>query len=132
MITLDDDGWWLPAAARARGLVVAGTGGGHVPGWLSDRLVELAGRIPVVLASRTGDGEVLTGTYGGFAGSETVLVQGGLIPAGTLDPFKARVLLGLLLSAGADHARIRSTFATARTLCRGLPATEQPTIDIGG
>jgi L-asparaginase len=131
-ITLDDDGWWLPAAARARGLVVAGTGGGHVPGWLSDRLVELAGRIPVVLASRTGDGEVLTGTYGGFAGSETVLVQGGLIPAGTLDPFKARVLLGLLLSAGADHARIRSTFATARTLCRGLPATEQPTIDIGG
>jgi L-asparaginase len=112
--------------------VVAGTGGGHVPGWLSDRLVVLAGRIPIVLASRTGDGEVLTRTYGGFGGSETVLVQGGLIPAGTLDPFKARVLLGLLLSAGADHDRIRSTFATARTLCRGLPATDQTTIDIGG
>ena len=56
----------------------------------------------MVLASRTGDGEVLTDTYGGFGGSETVLVRGGLIPAGTLDPYKARVLLGLLLSAGAD------------------------------
>ena len=59
-------------------------------------------------------------------------MQGGLIPARTLDPFKALVLLGLLLGAGADHDRIRSTFATARTLCRGLPATDQPTIDIGG
>ena len=117
-IALDDDGWWLPAVAQAPGLVVAGTGGGHVPGWLSDRVIELAGRIPVVLASRTGDGEVLTDTYGGFGGSETVLVRGGLIPAGTLDPYKARVLLGLLLSAGADHERIRTTVAAARTLCR--------------
>jgi L-asparaginase len=126
-IALDDDGWWLPAVAQAPGLVVAGTGGGHVPGWLSDRVVELAGRIPVVLASRTGDGEVLTATYGGFGGSETVLVQGGLIPAGTLDPYKARVLLGLLLSAGADHDRIRTTIAAAGTLCRGGNTT-----DIGG
>ena len=125
-IAMDDDGWWLPAVAQAPGLVVAGTGGGHVPGWLSDQVVELAGRIPVVLASRTGDGEVLTDTYGGFGGSETVLVQGGLIPAGSLDPYKARVLLGLLLGAGADHERIRTTIAAAGTLCR------RRTTDIGG
>ena len=125
-IAMDDDGWWLPAVAQAPGLIVAGTGGGHVPGWLSDQVVELAGRIPVVLASRTGDGEVLTDTYGGFGGSETVLVQGGLIPAGSLDPYKARVLLGLLLGAGADHERIRTTIAAAGTLCR------RRTTDIGG
>ena len=111
-IAMDDDGWWLPAVAQAPGLVVAGTGGGHVPGWLSDQVVELAGRIPVVLASRTGDGEVLTDTYGGFGGSESVLVQGGLIPAGTLDPYKARVLLGTAAQRGRrprtdphDHRR---------------------------
>ena len=54
----------------------------------------------MVLASRTGDGEVLTDTYGGFGGSETVLVQGGLIPAGSLDPYKARVLLGAAARRG--------------------------------
>ncbi len=126
-ITLDDDGWWLPAvrSSGAPGLVVEGTGGGHVPGWLSDDLVDLAGRIPVVLTSRTGDGEVLTNTYGGFGGSETVLVQGGLIPGGSLGPLKARVLLGLLLSAGADDHRIRSTIAAVRTLRRAtVPTTE--------
>ena len=76
-IAMDDDGWWLPAVRQAPGLVVEGTGGGHVPGWLSDDLVELAGRIPVVMTSRTGAGEVLTATYGGFRGSETVLLGGG-------------------------------------------------------
>jgi L-asparaginase len=85
-IAMDDDGWWLPAVAQAPGLVVAGTGGGHVPGWLSDQVVELAGRIPVVLASRTGDGEVLTDTYGGFGGSETVLGAGWPDPGRVAGP----------------------------------------------
>ena len=101
-ITLDDDGWWLRLRSAGR------------PGWswrapaagtsrLAERRSRRPGRAgyPVVLTSRTGDGEVLTDTYGGFGGSETVLVQGGLIPGGSLDPLKARVLLGLLLSAEA-------------------------------
>jgi L-asparaginase len=123
-ITLDDSGWWLPAVRAAPGLIVEGTGGGHVPGWLSAEIVEIAGRIPVVMTSRTGGGEVLTSTYGGFPGSETVLVQGGVIPGGTLDSLKARVLLGLLLSADADDHRIRSTIAAVRTLSRGRTTTD--------
>jgi L-asparaginase len=136
-IVMDDDGWWLPAvrASGAPGLVVEGTGGGHVPGWLSDDVVELAGRIPVVMTPRAGDGEVLTHTYGGFGGSETVLVQGGVIPGGTLDPLKARVLLGLLLSTGADDHEIRSVIGMVGTLGRGhsdrTTSPQEPT-DSGG
>jgi L-asparaginase len=135
-IAMDDDGWWLPAilACGAPGLVVEGTGGGHVPSWLSGRLIELAGRIPVVMTSRSGDGEVLTRTYGGFGGSETMLLEGGVIPGGTLDGLKARVLLGLLLSAGADAREIRSTITAVGTLTRGrCDSLLAPTkTDIGG
>jgi L-asparaginase len=108
---LDDDGWWLPAvkASGAGGLVIEGLGGGHVPGRLFDDLVELAGQIPVLLTSRTGRGTVLTSTYGGFRGSETTLIEGGLIAAGTLDGLKARVLLSLLLATGAEREVITKT-----------------------
>jgi L-asparaginase/archaeal Glu-tRNAGln amidotransferase subunit D len=105
----DDDGWWLPAASAAPGLVIEGLGGGHVPGWIFDDLVELASRIPVLLTSRTGHGTVLRSTYGGFRGSETMLVEAGVIMAGTLDGLKARVLLSLLLASGADRATIVRT-----------------------
>jgi L-asparaginase len=55
---------------------------------------------------------VLRNTYG-FAGSERDLTRRGLIGAGLLDPYKARVLLRLLLAGGADTARIRAAFANA-------------------
>jgi L-asparaginase len=112
--TMDDDGWWLPAVrtAEAPGLVLEGLGGGHVPGWLSDEVVALATEIPVIMTSRTGGGEVLTRTYGGFPGSETTLVRGGVIPGGALAGLKARILLSLLLAHEADHATIRDVVAT--------------------
>ncbi len=112
-ITMDDDGWWLPAvrASGAPGLVLEAMGGGHVPGWLCPEVAELAGGTPVVLTSRTGDGEVLTSTYGGFPGSESWLIEAGLVPAGCLPSLKARVLLGLLLSAGADRRQVARAFA---------------------
>ncbi len=91
------------------GLVVEALGGGHVPARVVPALSRLAGRMPVVLASRTGAGEVLKETYG-FAGSERDLLSRGLIHAGFLDGIKSRVLLTLLLETGADSADVRKRF----------------------
>jgi L-asparaginase len=126
-MTLDDDGWWLPRLRemRAPGVVIEGMGGGHVPGWLFDDIVALASEIPVVLTSRTGGGPVLTSTYGGFKGAEVELVNGGVIPAGTLDGLKARVLLALLLTAGAERDEIVRCVAEVSTLHRGAPPARQ-------
>jgi L-asparaginase len=95
------------------GLVLAGFGGGHVSKAIAEGRVldELTSRIPVVLASRTRSGWLLERTYGGFPGSETDLLRRGLISAGMLDPFKARVLLTLLLTAGRGRAEIEETFS---------------------
>lgn len=110
-LVLDDDGTMLEAVGGlVDGLVVAGFGVGHAPMACVNVLSGLAERMPVVLASRTGSGPVLTRTYG-FPGSESDLLSRGLISAGTLDPFKARILLHVLLMAGADREEIGQRFA---------------------
>jgi len=109
-IALGDDETTLAAIGGVvDGLVVAAFGVGHVPVRCVDTLGELVTRIPVVLASRTGTGPVLTGTYG-FPGSEMDLLHRGLIPAGPLDPVKAKVLLHLLLSTGHGPEQIADRF----------------------
>ena len=111
--TLGDDGALLTMLTGAvDGLVVAGFGVGHCPERWLPTVTEAAVRIPVVLASRTGGGPVLARTYG-FPGSERDLLARGLIPAGFLDAYKARVLLHLALAAGADRKQITSAFAAA-------------------
>jgi L-asparaginase len=92
-----------------RGLVVEGMGGGHVPAAMVGPLAELARRVPVVLASRTGSGVVLSGTYG-FAGSETDLLSRGLIGAGALDGLKARVALSLALASSTRRDEAETFF----------------------
>lgn len=116
VVTLGDDGESLAGLGeRHDGLVVAGLGVGHVPERLAEPLVALARTIPVVLASRTGAGPVLTATYG-FVGSETYLLERGLIGAGLLDPYKARILLTVAIDCGYQDDRIRKAFADASGL----------------
>lgn len=97
---------------RLDGLVVAGFGVGHVPPTWIPVLADLASRIPVVLASRTGAGAVHAAMYD-YAGSERDLRQRGLIPAGFLHPYKARILLMLALAAGLDRDTVAAVFADA-------------------
>ncbi|MFE0774191.1 asparaginase [Streptomyces sp. NPDC058861] len=117
--TLGDDERLLePLLSQVDGLVIAGFGVGHVPETWVPVLAKAARRIPVVLASRTGGGTTLTRAYG-FDGSEKDLLSRGLIGAGHLDPYKARLLLTVLLRAGADHDTIRATYAPAGTTAEG-------------
>jgi L-asparaginase len=110
-VTLDDDGLLLNRVARTHhGLVVAGFGVGHVPAALAPVLGELAAAMPVVLTSRTGAGPVLEATYGAV-GSERDLHERGLINGGYVHPYKARVLLRLLVAQGAPADAIAAAFA---------------------
>jgi L-asparaginase len=110
-VALGDDGRLLHEIEEKgyAGLVVEAMGGGHVPSVVAGTLEELASRMPVVLASRTGGGEVLRSTYG-FIGSETDLLDRGLIYASHLDGRKARLLLTLILRSGASKGEIIATF----------------------
>jgi L-asparaginase len=108
--TLGDDGTLLHGLEqRFAGVVVAAFGAGHVPDSWVDPLTELAATVPVVLASRTGAGPVLSETYA-FSGSEQDLLARGLIRAGRLDPYKARLLLLAQLRSGADREAIAAAF----------------------
>lgn len=110
-MALGDDGTLLGRVGDAfDGLVLAGVGAGHVPERVVGIVAEVAARIPVVLASRAGAGALLTRTYS-YPGSELDLIGRGLIPSGFLDPYKARVLLHLLLADSAEPDVITSTFA---------------------
>ena len=112
-VALGDDGRLLPEIEEKgyAGLVVEAMGGGHVPSVMAGTLEDLASKMPVVLASRTGGGEVLRSTYG-FIGSETDLLERGLIYAAHLDGRKARLLLTLLLQSGANTEKVKQTFDT--------------------
>jgi L-asparaginase len=110
-MALGDDGSLLRCAVGALdGLVLAGVGAGHVPESVVPLVAEVAGRMPVVLASRAGAGAMLTHTYS-YPGSELDLIGRGLIPSGFLDQYKARILLQLLLASGAGRTEITSAFA---------------------
>jgi L-asparaginase len=111
-IGLGDDGSLAQLAGQGGydGIIVNAMGAGHVPEAVAYALAEIAGRLPVVLASRTGGGAVLAGTYG-FKGSESDLTARGLIRAGWLPGIKARLLLMLCLRAGLDQSAIHRAFA---------------------
>lgn len=110
-VTLDDDGALLEGPDHSHhGLVLAGFGVGHIPPDLLPALDGILAVMPVVLTSRTGAGPVLADTYGA-PGSERDLLSRGVINGGFVHPFKARVLLRLLVAAGADREEIAAAFA---------------------
>jgi len=84
-------------AAGVRGLVVAGTGNGSIHAQLQQALSEAAAQgVAVVRASRTGAGHVMRN---GAAPDDAL----GLVAAGTLSPYKARVLLMLALAGNGGQ-----------------------------
>ena len=90
-------------ASRARGLVIAGTGSGNYsPQWV-EKIRQLSRLcIPVVRSSRIGHGIVSRDPH--FEGSDNC------IPAYTLPPQKARILLSLALTVTDSYAEIEEIF----------------------
>ncbi|HEX2177357.1 MAG TPA: asparaginase [Nocardioidaceae bacterium] len=107
----DDRGELLRVAAdRYDGIVVAAFGAGHVSEPAAEVVSEALARVAVVVASRTGAGTTLSGTYG-FTGSESDLLRRGAVLAGWLDPRKSRLLLWALLALGLGQEEVRAEFA---------------------
>ncbi len=94
-------------ACGARGIVVAGTGNGSIHASVQAALGEASARgVAVVRASRVGSGHVMRNG----AASDDAL---GFVSAGTLNPYKARVLLMLALAAGEhEPAALQQVFDT--------------------
>lgn len=88
------------AAGRSAGIVIAGAGAGEFSKDWIEALARV--KVPVVVASRIGRGKVLP---------EGLLVPGS-VPAYSLPPQKAAVLLRLALTVTQDTAEIHKFFRT--------------------
>ena len=91
------------------GVVIAGAGSGHVSAVAAQVVADVVRRVPVVVSTRSGGGRTTTRLYG-YPGSESDLIAKGAVMAGSLAPLKARLLLWVLLSNGADRETIREEF----------------------
>jgi L-asparaginase len=102
--------WYLDRGVK--GLVVEGTGAGHVPGPVADGIAEAIGRgVPVVLTSRCWTGRTAA-TYGGPGGGVTL--EGlGVLRANGLNSQKARLALMVALGVTTDPHGLRDWFAHA-------------------
>ena len=109
---MGDDGSLLRSAARAgfNALVLEASGAGHVSSAVAAASSEVISGMPLVLVTRVISGPILQSTYS-YPGSESDLIRRGLIPGGALDALKARLLLTLLLMAGAARTSIQDAFA---------------------
>ena len=94
------------AAAGARGVVLEATGAGNANPEICAAVAELTARgVVVVTSTRVECGPVVP-IYGGGGGTD--LLAAGAVPAGTLRPSQARVLLVLLLATHPDPAVVRA------------------------
>ncbi|MGH2614417.1 MAG: asparaginase [Thermomicrobiales bacterium] len=99
--------------ADVDGVVIAGTGLGHIPGACVPAVAVLRERgIPVVVTTRCQSGPALA-VYGGPGGGRDLIEMGCLLAAG-LSGVKSRLLLIAGLGAGLDEAGLRVLFAGPR------------------
>jgi L-asparaginase len=99
-------------ASGAAALVLEGTGLGNVPGSAEPGIrAALERGLPVVVATRVPTGG--TGAVYGGPGGGVTLRDLGVIQAGLLSAAKARLLVMLLLAAGADADDVRRELARA-------------------
>jgi L-asparaginase len=94
------------ALERADGVVIAALGTGNVPPGVVE--VVAGSSKPVVIATRTHTGPILP-IYG-YEGGGQHLREAGAIAASFLNAHKARILLIVLLSLGADRAMMIAAF----------------------
>ena len=80
-------------------LVVSAFGAGHVSIEWVDLIDQITTEIPVLVATRTGSGPTTEASYG-FIGSEMDLIDRGAVMCGFLCPYKARILIWLLIGCG--------------------------------
>lgn len=107
-IAVDPDPALLRAAIARQpaGIVLEGTGGGHVPPALLPSLDEAIGAgIPVVVATRCSSGGTLGSTYG-MPGGEVDLRERGATAAGFLSGNKARLRLIVGMSLGLPATQL--------------------------
>jgi L-asparaginase len=108
------DGRYVAAslAAGAAGLVIEGMGRGNVTPGLAEAIKVATADIPIVMTTRCGRGRAAP-LYG-YEGGGATLRQSGVIFADHLSGPKARLLLMLLLGAGATREGIRAAFEQDR------------------
>ncbi|AXR79360.1 asparaginase [Natrarchaeobaculum sulfurireducens] len=112
-LAVDDRQLERAVADGVDGLVLAASGIGNTTPELGDAVADaIDAGIPVVVATRCYDGAV-SARYGGPGGSRT-LRDHGTIPAGDLPPWKARIKLGLALSAYETLEDVRQAFERQR------------------
>lgn len=105
-----DDRLLLHAIATgAQGIILEGSGRGHITPWMARSVAEATGKgIPVIVTTDCIEGEV--GQVYDFAGSVYDQVKSGAIIAKDYDSKKARIKLAVMLSAGADLSTIQKEF----------------------
>jgi L-asparaginase len=81
-------------------LIMNITGVGHTSEKIVPKLYEVAKKIPVIFSTRTNNGETFKEYYGS-PGTETDLIEKGLIPGGFLNSRQIRMLLLIGFSNGA-------------------------------
>ena len=93
----------LRAVAKVSdGVIFAGLGAGHVPGWWTKVIDEFIDAKPMIMTSRTFSGPALVQTYGAV-GAEVDLQKRGVIMGGYLTAEKARLIMLIVMSATGDR-----------------------------